>query len=138
MAKLKLSFSEFTEPVKPDHPRTLTYNGKMPDKHIIVTFVWHSAGDGILDDNYIGLTPCEATVDGIIEELEAHLEPVFDELPKKGVWRVVVSGKMDGCSYDTDYGREYDSWVDWEILSANKFPCFGSLKAWFKMWKAGQ
>lgn len=124
--------------VQPVHPETLTYSGKMPEHHVIVELVWHPAGNEILEQRCIWLTPCEDTISGISDAIDEYLTPIFDDLPTRGVWRVVVAGTMNGDSYETDCGREYDSWVDWDILSANKFPCFGALKDWFKNWKATQ
>ncbi len=133
-----LNFENLAPTKAPDGPEKLTYNGKIPDKHIIVELVWHPKGNEILEHRCIPLTPCRSTVDCIEQELEEHLTPVFDDLPTRGVWRVVVAGTMGGCHYDTVDGSEYDEWVDWDILSANKFPDFGALKEWFKNWKKEQ
>jgi len=119
--------------VASDDPQNLTYNGKMPEYHVITELVWHPRGNEILQHRCIALTPCQATADCIEDELEDYLTPVFDDLPTRGVWRVVVAGTMDG-----EFTYEYDSWVNWEILSANKFPSFGALKEWFKEWKKEQ
>lgn len=124
--------------IEPAHPKDLTYNGKLPDSDVIVELVWHPGGNEILERRCTWLTPCEITASRIGDELEDYLTPVFDDLPTRGVWRVVAAGTVNTSSYDMEWGVEHDSWMDWDILSANKFPCFGSLKAWFKMWKAEQ
>ena len=40
---------------------------------------------------------------------------------KPGIYRITVGGICDGSEYDTVWGREYDSWEEYEILSVYKY-----------------
>jgi len=132
---MKIEFTAIKEPdpVGPSANTLLTYNGDRPKYDLMFEGVWNAPGKEFLEAGYKNLVPWgHDPIDG---DLDVYTDDLTSDLPARGVWDIVALGKVNGETYWTDCGYEHDMWVEWTIISANKFPSFGDLKHWFKKWK---
>jgi hypothetical protein len=130
---IELTTLKEPEPVGDMVKTALAYNGKLPEYDVMFTGVWNSIGNEFLTEDYTPLLP--GGFDPLDGDVGTYIDDLTGALPDRGVWDVVAIGKVNSSESWTYDGYEYDMWVEWTIISANKFPSFGELKHWFKKWK---
>jgi hypothetical protein len=113
-----------------DDAAILSYNGKDPEYDVLFMGWYNSPGREFLDELLIQLNVHPVDID-------CDIDALMDELPSTGVYHVVALGKIINESHYCDYygAIDYDIFIEWTIISANKAPCFGALKTWYKAWK---
>lgn len=109
-----------------------SYNGVAPKYDLLLMGVTNNPGKEFLAHRILPLRHPEIMLgwdDNFWED------DILEMLPEKGVYNVIALGNIWGTKYWTDSGYEYDGGINWTIIAANKFWCFGDLKLWYKNWR---